>query len=129
MLPLGRCDDLDSLGILDNQAVQDNQAGKEIVQGNQAELGIQVACLMQLLQGLEGRSLVGHLYRVVEDLGMLLVVVASHNPAQGEGTGVVLMHLQDQGMVGVDMEEAWNLRRGCSKIQHSTHEIIGQFLY
>ena len=60
------------------------------------------------LPGLEDGSLGEHLHKVVVDLGKL-VVDSSQNPAQEEGTGVGLMDLPDQGMVGVHMEEVWNL--------------------
>ena len=121
MLPLGLVDNLDSLGNPDSlgspgnqavqgQAVQDNQAAEEVAQDNQAELGSLLTCLMLHLPELEDGSLGEHLHRVVADLGKL-VVDSSHNPAQEEGTGVGLVDLQGQGMVGVHMEEAWNLDR------------------
>ena len=104
MLPSGQFDNLD-MGILGNQAAQDNQAGKQVAQGIQAELGIQLTCLVLHPPGLEGELLVGHQHRVVEGQGRQLVVVASCNPVRGEGTaGVGLMHLQDQGMVAMHME-------------------------
>ena len=112
MSPSGQFDNLD-MGILGNQAAQDNQAGKQVANGNQAELGIQLICLVSQPPGLEGELLVGHQHRVVEGLGRLLVVVASCNPVRGEGTaGVVLMRLQDQGILAVHMEVEgayWNL--------------------
>ena len=88
--------------------MQDNQAAEEVAQKNQAELGSLVTCLMLHLPGLEDGSLGEHLHRVVVDLGKKLVVDSSHSPAQVEGTGVGLMDLLDQSMVGVHMEEAWN---------------------
>lgn len=114
MLSLGQFDNLDSLdslGTLGSQAVQDNQAAEEVAQDNQAELGSLLTCLMVHLPGLEVGSLGEHLHRVVVGLGKKLVVDSSHNPGQEEGTGVALMDLQDQGMVEVHMEEAWNLDR------------------
>ena len=96
----------------DNQAAeevaQDNQPAEEVAQYNQAELGSLLTFLMLHLPGLEDGSLGEHLHKVVVDLGKL-VVDSSQNPAQEEGTGVGLMDLPDQGMVGVHMEEVWNL--------------------
>lgn len=126
MLSLGLLDTLDNLGSLGSQAVQnlgnqaeqdnqaaeevaqDNQPAEEVAQYNQAELGSLLTCLMLHLPGLEDGPLGEHLHKVVVDLGKL-VVDSSQNPAQEEGTGAGLMDLPDQGMVGVHMEEVWNL--------------------
>ena len=133
MLPFGLVDTLDSpdsLGSPGNQAVQgqavqdnqaaeevaqDNQAAEEVAQDNQAELGSLLTCLTLHLPGLEDGSLGEHLHRVAVDLGKL-VADSSHNPAQGEDTGVGLMDLPGQGMVGVHMEEALNLDRNLIEI-------------
>lgn len=102
---------VDRLGTLGSQAVQDMQAAEDSQadQDNQAELGSLLTCHLQHLPGLEDGLLGEHLHRVVVDLGKKLVADSSHNPAQGEGTGVGLMDLADQGMVEVHMMEAWNL--------------------
>ena len=127
MLPFGLVDTLDtldspdSLGSPGNQAVQgqvaqDNQAAEEVAQDNQAELGSLLTCLTLHLPGLEDGSLGEHLHRVAVDLGKL-VADSSHNPAQGEDTGVGLMDLPGQGMVGVHMEEALILDRDLIEIK------------